>query len=176
VNVPALEPPDLHLVRAAAGWLELHLPAEAEAELAQVSPQLQEHPAVLDTYWQLHAARCQWNLAHQCGERLVAAAPQLVSGWIHRAYAARRMAGGGLASAWDALLPAAELFPDESLIPYNLACYACQLGQLPLARQWLQRALAIATRLQHHAALLQMAAQDADLAPLHEEVSCWPQS
>ena len=176
MNVPVLEPPDLHLVRAAEGWLELRLPAEAEAELAQVSPRLQEHPAVLDAHWQLHAARCEWGLAHQFGERLITAAPQLVSGWIHRAYAARRMTGGGLTSAWNALLPAAERFPDESLIPYNLACYACQLGQLPLARQWLQRALAIATRLNHHTTLQQMAAQDADLAPLHEEIPDWPKS
>ena len=176
MNVPPLEPPDLHLVRAAEGWLELNLPAEAEAELAHVSAQLQDHPAVLDAHWQLHAARCEWVPAHQFGERLIAAAPQLVSGWIHRAYAARRMAGGGLTSAWDDLLPAAERFPDESLVPYNLACYACQLGQLPLARHWLQRALAIAARLNQHATLLQMAAQDTDLAPLHGEIPHWPRS
>ncbi|PAW83091.1 MAG: hypothetical protein B9S33_14245 [Pedosphaera sp. Tous-C6FEB] len=175
MNVPVLEPPDLHLVRAAEGWLELRLPAEAANELAQISTPHQEHPVVLDAHWQLHAACGEWGLAHQFGERLIAAAPQAVSGWIHRAYAARRMEGGGLPSAWDALLPAADRFPDESLIPYNLACYACQLGQLPLARQWLQRALTIATRLNHRTTLLQMAAQDTDLAPLHEEVAHWPQ-
>lgn len=175
MNAPSLEPPDLHLVRAAEGWLELRLPAEAANELAQISTPHREHPAVLDAHWQLHAARSEWGGAHQFGERLIAAAPQTVSGWIHRAYAARRMEGGGLISAWDALLPAAERFPDESLIPYNLACYACQLGQLPLARQWLQRALAIATRLNHHASLLHMAAEDTDLAPLHAEVAHWPQ-
>lgn len=94
MNVPVLEPPDLHLVRAAEGWLELRLPAEAANELAQIAAQNREHPAVLDANWQLHAARSEWGVAHQFGERLIAAAPQLVSGWIHRAYAARRMAGG----------------------------------------------------------------------------------
>ncbi len=172
-NFPPLEPPDLHFVRAAEGWLELRLPVEAEAELTQLSSGVSEHPAVLDAWWQLHAARRQWDLACTAAEALIAVAPDLLTGWIHRAYATRRKEGGGLTAAWEALLPAAAHFPDESLVPYNLACYACQLSRLEVARHWLQRALVIADQNNHRPTLLQMAAADADLAPLHAEIPDW---
>ncbi len=56
------------------------------------------------------------------------------AGWLHRAYALRRVANGGLPQAWDALLPAAEKFPGEPVIAYNLSCYACQMQQLDASR------------------------------------------
>jgi len=37
---------------------------------------------------------------------------------------------GGAKAAWDALLPAADKFPNNPNIPYNLACYACQMNKL----------------------------------------------
>ncbi len=169
--LPQLEPLDVHLVRAAEGWLELNLPAEAEAELAQLSPSAQSHPFVLQALWQLHAHQHQWALAHTVAELLVQTCPSDVNGWVHRAYAARRKEGGGLQTAWDALRPAVELFPDETIIPYNLACYACQLGELDAARHWLSRALEIAGKTQAREALRQMALADPDLAPLRQEIS-----
>ena len=172
--LPPLEPLDVHLVRAAEGWLELNLPAEAEAELAQLSPSGKSHPFVLQALWQLHAHQHQWNLAHTAAEALLQTFPGEVSGWVHRAYAARRMAGGGLQAAWDALRPAVELFPSETIIPYNLACYACQLGKLDAARHWLGRALEIAGKPNARDALRQMALADADLAPLRQEIAAPP--
>ena len=168
---PPLEAPDIHLVRAAEGWVELGLPDEAELELSQLSPAVREHPAVLDVRWQLHAARREWNLAHEAAELLVSLAPGELAGWIHRAYAARRMGGGGLQKAWDALRPAVELFPEEALVPYNLACYACQLGNLDSGRQWLSRAFETAAKRQLRAHYKTMALADADLAALHAEIS-----
>jgi hypothetical protein len=38
------------------------------------------------------------------------------------------------------LLPALKKFRDEWHVPYNLACYACQLGQIDMARRLLKRA------------------------------------
>lgn len=169
--LPPLEPLDVHLVRAAEGWLELNLPAEAEAELAQLSPRAKSHPLVLQALWQLHAHQCQWALAHTVAESLVQAFPGDATGWVHRAYAARRMEGGGLQAAWDALRPAVELFPEESIIPYNLACYACQLGELDASRHWLGRAFEIAGKPQAREVLRQMALADPDLAPLRQEIS-----
>ena len=40
-----------------------------------------------------------------------------------------------------ALRPAFEKFPKVSVIPYNLACYACQMNKLDEARVWLRRAM-----------------------------------
>lgn len=101
---------------------------------------------------------------------MVETAPDRVSGWIHRAYALRRTADGGLSAAWDALLPAAELFPDETIIPYNLACYACQQGNIPAARSWLERAWRAAERCGEKAKWLEQALQDTDLETLWPEI------
>ena len=170
---PTLEPPDSHFLRAAEGWLELGLPKEAEAELARLSDAAQDHPETLSVRWAMHARLGNWRLAHSAAEALVERAREDVASWVHRAYAARRMEGGGLQAAWDALRPAAELFPDELIVPYNLACYACQLGRPDAARHWLGRARTIVGKRAGDAILKQMALADPDLAPLHAELAAW---
>jgi len=173
VAVTELEPPDSHRVRAAEGWVELGLPDEAEVELAGLSPDARDHPQALHALWTIHAHRKEWRLAHTVAESLVQAAPDDVAGWVHRAFAARRMAGGGLQTAWDALRPAAEQFPDETIVPYNLACYACQMGNPDAARHWLGRARVIAGKHGGRESLKQMALADPDLAPLRGELAAW---
>ncbi|MBM3869442.1 MAG: tetratricopeptide repeat protein [Verrucomicrobia bacterium] len=174
MNVLAdLEPPDSHLVRAAEGWVELGLPGEAEAELAGVAPETRAHPKFLHVTWAVHAGRREWSLAHAVAEVIIQTAPDDVTGWVHRAYAARRMEGGGLHRAWDALRPAAEQFPNETIVPYNLACYACQMGNLDAARQWLGRAKVVAQKHGGTESFTQMALADPDLAPLRGEVMAW---
>src|SRR6266516_2794410 len=69
-------------------------------------------------------------------------------------------------AAWDVLLPAVETFPEEPIIAYNLSCYACQLGRLDQARQWLQRAVKVAGKEK----IKFMALNDDDLSPLWEEI------
>jgi len=136
-----LDSPDTHYVRAAEGWLELGNPAEAGEEIARVSPPMLDHPEVLEVRWEICAAGQRWEPALEIAERQVRTAPERCSGWIHRAYAARRAAGGGLQQAWDALRPAYEKFPKESVIPYNLACYAAQFGRLEEAWDWLHKSM-----------------------------------
>jgi hypothetical protein len=63
-------------------------------------------------------------------------------------------------------LPAAEKFPAEPVIAYNLSCYACQMQQLDIARTWLQRAMAAGKK----DAIKKMALDDDDLQPLWEEI------
>jgi hypothetical protein len=55
------------------------------------------------------------------------------------------------------------------VIPYNLACYACQLGDLDDARRWLERAVALRSR----ADLRRLALNDHDLQPLWDEIRDW---
>jgi len=76
---------------------------------------------------------------------------------------------GRTLEAWNKLLPAVERFPKEATIPYNLACYACQLGNLEHARVWLEKAAQIRGR----RTIKALAADDADLKPLRTTLEEW---
>jgi predicted Zn-dependent protease len=127
---------------------------------------MQEHPDVLEARWQVAAEAQQWEEGLPVARALVQCAPKRASGWLHQAYALRRVPAGGLESAWEALLPVSERFPKEAVIPYNLACYACQMKQLDAARLWLQRAASIGGKEK----IKNMALQDSDLEPLWAEI------
>jgi len=161
-----LEPPDTHFALAATGWLELGNPAEAKAELDQVSPAQQEHPDVLELRWAISAAQQRWDEGLQAAQALLRRAPERSSGWLHQAYALRRVPNGGLQRAWEALLPASAKFPKEAIIPFNLSCYACQMRQLDAARNWLKRAAGIGGK----ELIKRMALGDPDLQPLWPEI------
>jgi len=165
-RMQSLGPPDTHFLSAAVGWCELGSVAEAKVELERIAPVLRHHPDVLEVRWLIHAHEKNWEEGLAAAEKLVEVAPQRSAGWLHRAYALRRAQRGGLQAAWDVLRPAVEKFPKESIIPYNLSCYACQLGRLDQARQWLQRAAQVAGKEK----IKFMALSDEDLAALWEEI------
>jgi hypothetical protein len=80
----------------------------------------------------------------------------------------RRAPTGGLLAAFNALAPVAERFPREAIIPYNLACYTCQLQREPSETiTWLERAMAAGDRKE----ILAMAIKDPDLEPLRAEIA-----
>lgn len=153
-------------MNAAVGWLGLNSPAEARVELDAIDPEQQSHPAVLEVRWLLYTHEKNWRDALTVAERELRATPGEATGWLHRAYALRRVEGGGLTQAWMALLPAAEMFPSEPVIAYNLSCYACQLTELDTSRGWLKRAAEIGGK----EAIKKMALADDDLKPLWPEI------
>jgi len=161
-----LEPPDKHYLSAALGWLGLGNLAEAKAELAQISEPHQQHPDVIELRWDIAAMEKDWQQALETARVLLQAAPERCSGWWRQAYALRRVPDGSTKKAWEALLPAFDKFPQESIISYNLSCYACQMGQLDAARVWFKRAMVIGGK-QHIKA---QALADSDLEPLWEEI------
>ena len=138
--------------------------ASAREEFARLSSATRAEPEVIEVEWGLHAEAQAWKEALEAAQRLVEKAPDRPFGWIHRAYALRRIAGGGLSEAWGALRPAHDLFPKEYLIPYNLACYAAQLERREEAWEWLQLAMALGKR----AHVKKLALADHDLESL------WP--
>ena len=162
----SLEPPDAHYLSAADGWLGLGNLAEARAELERIAPRLRNHPDVLDVRWSLLAAEQNWPAALEAARAQLKRYPKSPAGWLHQAYALRRAPGGGLQAAWDALLPALDKFPREALIPYNLACYACQMQQLDVARIMFHRAV----KTGQASRVREMALRDPDLRPLWEEI------
>jgi hypothetical protein len=64
------------------------------------------------------------------------------------------------------LLTVVDKFPKEYIIRYNLACYACQLGNLKEARHWLKKAIDLAGTKEVEL----MALHDPDLEPLWKEI------
>ena len=163
--IEPLEPPASHVLTAAEGWLELGNPLEAAAELAGLDPEWATHPAVLELNWQIEAHGEQWETCLVLAERLVALHPELSTGYIHRSYALHELQR--TAEARDSLLPALELFPDEEILRYNLACYECRLGNLPGARQWLGKIF----RRKDAVTWRRAAQSDPDLASLWPELA-----
>jgi tetratricopeptide (TPR) repeat protein len=161
-----LEPPDIHYFSAGVGWLELGNLAEAQAELAHISSAQQEHPDVLEVRWLVSAQQKHWEEGLQIAQALLRRAPKRSSGWLHQAYALRRVPDGSVQKAWEALLPALDKFPKQPTIPFNLSCYACQMGQLDAARDWLKRAVAVGGKDR----IKKMALGDSDLEPLWDEI------
>jgi Flp pilus assembly protein TadD len=82
--------------------------------------------------------------------------------WIAWAYALRELQH--IEEARDTLLTGARLISNPSpLVAYNLACYACLLGDLPEARRLLEAVFA------QDISWRDVARDDEDLAPLYPE-------
>ena len=159
-----LTPPDSHYLNAAAGWCELGNFAEARAELHRISAANRDHPHVLSEEWRIYATEKHWLPALEVARRLIEVAPEIPAGWINQSYSLHEMKL--TQEARNQLAPVAEKFPAVSIIPYNLACYACQLGNPAEARQWLDKAIQIGGA----EAIKRMALSDLDLQPMWEEI------
>jgi hypothetical protein len=162
--VPDLEPSDRFLIEAASGWLMLGNSAEALRELAAIPAARRLHPDVLLAEWDIHACNRDWPAAIAIGERLRQLAPERPDGFVKKAFALHELKRTN--EAWDCLYPVRASFPDQWIIPYNLACYACQLGDNNVALRFLKEA----ARLVDSKDFREMALNDSDLRPLAAEV------
>jgi predicted Zn-dependent protease len=146
------------VVQAAFGWLELGLPAEARAELAALTAAHAAHPRASACRLALASHEEAWAEAREWAEHLVMLQPDEPQWTISLAYATRR--ARSLPEAEAILRAARARFPREAVLPYNLACYAAQLGRLDEARTLLAEATAL------DESVMDLAAQDPDLLPL----------
>jgi len=159
-----LEPPDLHHRNAAVGWLELGCPREARAELLRISEAHQQRREVLELHWRICAEETDWPTALAVARQLVHGDPGNPTGWIHQSYSLHELKR--TEEAHGQLLGVAEQFSRISTVAYNLACYACQLGQPEEARRWLNRAI----QLEGKDRIKAMALSDSDLIPMRDEI------
>ena len=154
---------DQRHLTAAEGWIELGLPLEAAAELAQITPQQQGHPDVLELRWHISAQEKQWVTCVELATVITQLAPERVDGWIHRSFALHELRR--TQEAFTQLLPVVGRFPSVWTIPYNLACYAAQLRQFEEAKKWLELAVAMDKK-----TVQQAARDDVDLKPLWDSL------
>jgi len=162
--VRVLEPPDTHFVNAAQGWLDLSNPREAREELKRVSTAAGNLPEVIEVRWQICALEQDWTSALALARELIRRAPQQPGGWLNQSYSLHEMKR--TQEAWDFLRPLVKRFPKNCTVAYNLACYACQLGDLQEAKEWFHRALDLRGKEE----IKKMGLHDADLLPLREYI------
>ena len=162
-----MKPLELHDQRhldAAQGWFELGNCVEATEELDQITPEMRGHPNVLVVRVAICEAAEKWEYAAEIAKAISELNPDSPFGWIHHAYALHELKR--TQEAWNVLLPVVDKFPKEYIIRYNLACYACQLGNLKEAREWLKKAIALAGR----KGVTLMVLNDPDLEPFWKEI------
>lgn len=141
------------ICQRASGYLELRMPEEALAELDGAGEATSEvlHLRVEALFqlerWGEAAVICLPMLQRQTGE---------AAWWIQAAYALRR--SRSLAEAEVVLQAGLQHHPDDLLVCYNLACYACVQGSHDEARALLEQAMRGS-----RAEVLRMAARDPDL-------------
>jgi tetratricopeptide (TPR) repeat protein len=134
------EPPDVHSIDAACGWLELGDAASARKELADLDASLKKHPDVLLLSWDIDAALGDWEAAYATAQEMMRVIPDDIRSWLNRSIALRHAEGGGAQAAYDALLTGERHFDLNSRFYLHLARHACQAGKLQEARLWLCRA------------------------------------
>lgn len=159
-----LNSPDTHHLSAAVGWLELGNWQEANEEIEKITAALRAHPDVLEVRLQIYLSAKKWAECIDLANALVKMVPRRSTGWIHRSFAFHELKR--TQEAFDLLLPAAQQFKSEWPIPYNLACYCAQLGNLDDCRQWFIKAMAIDEN-----AVKKSAVDDSDLKPLWDNMS-----
>jgi tetratricopeptide (TPR) repeat protein len=151
---------DAFHLRAAQGWLELKNYVEANEELEKISPLLRARPDILQARWGIYAKAKRWANALEIARTLIDTYPDEPFGWIHRAFALHELRRTD--EAYQAAYSALDKFPHDATLRYNLACYACQLGRLDEARDWLEKSF-----LMPDSAPLKLSARDdPDLQPL----------
>lgn len=127
----------------------------------KIGSDLLSHPDVLEVRYAIYSKAKKWDLAAEIAHALNQIKPLEPQFWLWRAYAMRRMPGGGIPQAKEILSKAQPLFPKDPLIPYNLACYECQLGNLTEAWKWVEKAMELGDAKM----VKQMALADPDLEP-----------
>ena len=137
----AIENPDLQHCEAAIGYTELGMFVDANDELENVDPFNRATPEVLRVRAAIYHGLKNWELLQVVARKLAELEPANIQWTVSLAYATRRAVA--IESAQDILLAAKSNFPQEAIIPFNLACYCCQLGDHDAAEDYLKQAFAI---------------------------------
>lgn len=153
-----LDTPDLHHCEAAQGYTELGMFEDANDELENVDPFNRTTPEVLSIRAAIYHGLKKWELLRVVALQLTRLEPENIQWVVSLAHATRRAVS--IEFARDILVAAQSLFPKEAIIPFNLACYYCQLGEIDAAKDYLGQAFWI-DPLWREAAL-----EDGDLEPL----------
>ncbi len=105
----------------------------------RIDPQFANHPDVLELRWKILAKAQKWESCLELAEKLTGVAPRRSLGWLY--LAASLNALNQVEEAYQTLAEIVDDFPENPAIPYQLACYACDIGEIDEALDWLRQAL-----------------------------------
>jgi tetratricopeptide (TPR) repeat protein len=130
----------LRHLQYASGHIELGMFQEAAAELATIKQSDQLLPEVTSVRIDLHMQARHWPEVLKLAQELIHLDPGDEQGWISRAFALRELER--IEEAQAVLLEAEPLHGKKcGVLHYNLACYACLLGNKAEAKRRLAIAL-----------------------------------
>jgi curved DNA-binding protein CbpA len=122
--------------------------------------------------------RRDWVVCVEIGQRAIDLHGQNAWGWIQRSIALNGLKK--TREAFDLLKPAANMFPSDTTVFYNLACYASLLGNTNEARHWLNSVFELAKRDGPHGWAFEhyreMALKDSDLGSVRDAIPQAPLS
>lgn len=154
---------DLKHLTAAHGYVELGMFVDANAELEEIDPEVRHVPEVLEVRLQIYRALEKWELMQSVSKELTEVDPTESRWPLSWAFATRR--AESVDAARLILVAAWELHKKEPLIPYNLACYLCQMGKPDIAKDVIRHAFELEPKMRLQAL------DDEDLKPLWEEIA-----
>lgn len=144
------------------GFLDLKMWARASQELSKIPTKHRDNTPYQELALRLAMEERQWQEAAGVARLLQQRVPEEPAFWVQLAYTTRR--AQDLPAAESILQEALERFPSVAIIPYNLACYACQSGNLERAAGYLDQAFSLDD------AFRELARADEDLKPLWGEL------
>ena len=149
-------------IRAAEGYAELGMPAEALAHLNEIPPEDQDRPEALRMRIQLVLQTRDWKTALELSLRMCELFPSESYGFIHAAFCLHE--SGRTAQAKERLLSGPSSLLDEPIYYYNLGCYEAVLGNLDQAKAYLRASFRL------NKSFRDVAQQDPDLAAIRDEL------
>lgn len=156
-------PPPQKLLDAAVGYLYLGLVDEAWEELDSLPPEIRATAPVLEMRIVIYQKLGKWASARIIAESMAAKMPGNQNWWIQWAFCLRREKS--VQEARNVLWQAVQFHPASAAIIYNLACYACVLGEIDEAKRQLMKAFAL------YPDFKLVALDDPDLAAIYRENS-----
>ncbi|MEO7098038.1 MAG: hypothetical protein ABI162_01665 [Luteolibacter sp.] len=130
-----------HPLDSALGYFYLGLFNDAWDELESLPVELRLTDPVLEMRLAVYHALHKWNPARILAESLAQRFPENPNWWIQWAYALRREKS--VTDARGVLWQAVQIHPASPTIIYNLACYACLLGEMEESKRLLKQAFAL---------------------------------
>jgi predicted Zn-dependent protease len=149
-------------ILAAQGYVELHLYAEARAELSLLPAGAEDRVDVIELTLLCLMSERRWEDALSLTQKLCSLEPSEPGGFIHAAYCLHEL--GRTAEALNVLARGPTALRTKPVYYYNLGCYLARLGQTEQALRLLEQSFEM------DGALRSEARKDPDLQDLRDKI------